>query len=144
MKNNISTLIVDDQEADRYILQRYLKKLDTVSFSKVFEAEDGEVALSFLKDYENNTRLYPDDFPPCLIFLDINMPIVGGFDFLEEFEALQQESRFHSIVVVMFTSSSHPSDMERAASYSCVKGYVLKDDLGSETFARTIEDALQA
>lgn len=141
---NISTLIVDDQEVDRYILKRHLSKLDTVSFSKVFEAEDGGMALSFLKDYDENARLYPDDFPPCLIFLDINMPVVGGFDFLEEFDMLYQESCYRSMVVVMFTSSSHPSDMERASSYSFVKGYMVKDDLGSETLARTIQEALQA
>lgn len=139
---NHAVLIIDDQEADRYILTRYLERIDTIS--QIFEADDGTTALAFLKDYEHNATLYTDTFPPCLLFLDINMPILGGFPFLEEFQELQKQSGYKSIVVMMFTSSDNPKDLERAFAYPCVKGYVTKEDLSQEIIEESIQKALHS
>jgi CheY-like chemotaxis protein len=60
-----------------------------------------------------------------LILLDINMPEMGGFEFLDRFEALPSLHR-HTAVVVMLTSSPDPQDRVRAQTYSVVRAYVVK------------------
>ncbi len=69
----------------------------------------------------------PDGFPPMLIMLDINMPIMGGFQFLEEYTKLVSNTQdLASTVLTMFTSSEKEKEKERALSYDVVKGYIVK------------------
>jgi CheY-like chemotaxis protein len=60
-----------------------------------------------------------------MILLDINMPGMDGFQFLDAFEALPDDMRAGTIVV-MLTSSPDPRDRMHAEAYSCVRGYVVK------------------
>jgi CheY-like chemotaxis protein len=54
----------------------------------VFENADGSSALYFLENYEKNHKIHNKSFLPKIIFLDINMPIIGGFEFLKKFAEL--------------------------------------------------------
>ena len=72
--NKHSILIIDDEETDRYLLKRLLKKIKITC--KVFEATDGKEALDFFLNEEKNLIKYSDSYPPTIIFLDINMPIL--------------------------------------------------------------------
>lgn len=119
-----SVLIIDDNEADRYILQRLLKK-GNISH-QVFEATNGREALDFLSAYHKNVEHYGSDFPPVLVFVDINMPMMGGFEFLEAFAELRQQHDYSTLVFVMFTSSQSDQDRDRAARYDFVRGFVTK------------------
>ena len=85
--DRLSILIVDDNASDRYLLKRHLEGLGFPV--KFFETEDGVEALEFFKNYEKNRELYPKDYPPMIVFLDINMPRMNGFAFLEEFSKLR-------------------------------------------------------
>jgi CheY-like chemotaxis protein len=60
-----------------------------------------------------------------LILLDINMPVMDGFAFLDAFEALTPEQR-GGAVVAMLSSSSDPADRSRAQAYRSVAGYLTK------------------
>ena len=60
-----------------------------------------------------------------LILLDINMPVMNGFAFLEAFEKLPLAQR-EGVSVLLLTSSSDPADQARAAQFACVKGYLTK------------------
>jgi len=60
-----------------------------------------------------------------LILLDINMPVMNGFAFLNAFEKLPPAQR-EGVSVLLLTSSSDPADQARAAQFACVKGYLTK------------------
>ncbi|MFK8014473.1 MAG: response regulator [Gammaproteobacteria bacterium] len=123
--NRVTVLIIDDDELDRYLLTRDLSK--TGIEAKIFESTDGAEALNFLRAYDENKRLHGEDFPPVLIFLDINMPRVNGFEFLKEFEALRNHDNvYHTCVVMMFSSSERPDERKRALAHDFVADFIVK------------------
>ena len=106
---------------------------------KVEEKDDGSTALDYLRDYERNIRLHPDKYPPIVIFLDINMPKVNGFDFLKEFAILRTQLAILSCVVVMYSSSERREDKERALKYEFVQRYLVKGELNEKVLDETIQ-----
>jgi len=137
--NKISALIIDDSEIDRYLLKRHLS--DTGLDSDVFEVSNGMEALEFFHQREKDECLRQEGYPPTLIFLDINMPLLNGWDFLEQFSAIKASFDVHSCVVMMFTSSNHQSDLEEMKKYDFVKGYLVK---GSFTVDELREKIVQS
>lgn len=131
-----SILIVDDCEEDRYLLKRQLE--EAFLTDQVFEAEDGQMALDFLSNYEENSKQFVGKFPPIIIFLDINMPIMGGHEFLENFANLRKKQNFQSTVLMMFTSSIDEEDHQKALIYDFVKGYLLKMPRSPDDLKNTI------
>ncbi len=131
-----SILIIDDNEVDRYLLKRMLKntKLDIVTFEK----QNGAEALEFLGDYDANRKLYPDDFPPLLFFLDINMPIMNGWDFLAEFAKLRAASDLNSATIVMLSSSNSDADYKKAGQFDFVSDYIVKGQHTTDELINTI------
>lgn len=120
-----SLLVIDDSTTDQYIVQRALKKWGFCG--QLFQESDGQAGLDFLNSYREDPSIWRDGFPPTVILLDINMPRMGGFEFLEEFqELLNTNEGLNSSVIMMFSSSELPADKERALQYSFVKGYISK------------------
>lgn len=118
----ISTVVVDDQKADRYIAKRELSKFQ--DFGEVIEVPSGK---DFLDQYVNNHEFYNLIPPPILILMDINMPRMSGFDTVELMQSkLSDDQCNNSIVIMMFTSSDNPHDKERAENLNIVKGYITK------------------
>ena len=137
----LSFLIVDDSEMDRYILKRNLKKI--YPDSEIFEQRDGQEAIQFLQDYENKKKSLGESFPPILTFLDINMPMMNGFRFLDEFKPIKDSNQeYHSCVIMMFTSSQRESDKQKAFSYDFVKEYIVKGDNNIDQIKSKIESVL--
>lgn len=108
-------LMVDDNENDllftRIALQRSGVDFDVQAFERARDALD---MLSSGAHHGID-----------LILLDINMPVMDGFAFLQAFEALPEDQRGHA-VVVMLSSSSDPSDRSRAAAHASVRGFLSK------------------
>lgn len=108
-------MVVDDSDADllfaRIVLERAQAGFEVLPF------ESARDALEHLRD----TRSDAVD----VVLLDINMPGMNGFEFLDAFGVLPSARR-RSAVVVMLTSSPDPSDRERALSHPCVRGYITK------------------
>lgn len=121
-----SVMIIDDTEADRYIAKWSLEKRSLAS--NIYEASDGKEAIEILKNYENSRRDLGEGFPPALILLDVNMPRMNGFEFLDAFAKLRKEAKdlYESVVVMMFTSSSLEEDKEKAFGFEFVRGYLNK------------------
>jgi len=121
---NIPILIVDDSEADRYLLSRHLQ--ETQLKLSIFEQNDGEAALAFLKAHEENMKAYPNEYPPIVIFLDINMPLMNGIEFLKHFSNLRKSIDIEACVVMIITTSNVQEDKDQIKSYEFVKDYLVK------------------
>jgi CheY-like chemotaxis protein len=111
-------MLIDEDEIDNIINQ---KIIESNNFSeKVMVFQTGSDALDFLRQNAKAQDNLPD-----LIFLDINMPIMDGFQFLEEFEKLDNQILDKS-KIIMLSSSISPRDIDRAASNKFVKKYLNK------------------
>ena len=122
--SEIPILIVDDNEIDRYLLVRELKACEYTFV--IHEKTNGKDAVDFLADYSNNKETHQDHFPPKIIFLDVNMPLMDGFEFLEAFTEIRHQHDLASCVVMMFTTSEREDNIEKAKSYDFVKHYLVK------------------
>ena len=131
-----SILIIDDSEEDRYLLKRYLRKsgLEVT----IAEAGNGEEALAFLTNYEEYKEKFPGIEPPLVAFLDINMPIMNGWEFLDGFYAKQEEIQLKPTVVVMYSTSEQDEEKARTEKFDCVKSYVVKGSYTPEGLKETI------
>ena len=107
-------MVVDDSDADQFMSEILLKEYNPDV--EILQAYDGVEALEMLKSAEKL---------PDLILLDINMPRMNGFEFLEEYCSEKNEDT-HAPVVVMLTSSAQNEDKAKAELYNCVKEYLEK------------------
>ncbi len=138
---NYAVLIIDDNKLDRYILKRQLK--DAGIDGLIFEHDNGSSAFEFLRNYSENTTKYPEEFPPRMIFLDINMPIMNGLEFLEHFSKLRSEIDMHTTIVIMMTSSEQEQDKAKALSFAFVRDYMTKGSFSKEMLKSQVDTFLQ-
>ncbi|MFK8014454.1 MAG: response regulator [Gammaproteobacteria bacterium] len=125
--NKIRTFVIDDSEIDRYIAGRVLSRSDLVE--RVEEASDGAEGLGMLADRDEFTKRFSPIPPRPLIFLDINMPGMDGFEMLAGLQKLKDDGVVNpeqEFVVVMLTSSSNGADRQKSLEYDFVTEYVEK------------------
>lgn len=117
MKKINCILLVDDNEADNEYHKIIIDESGVCNQIRV--AEDGVMALEYIKNSAN-----PDlelEYPkPDLIFLDINMPRLNGFEFLKEYNKLDRKP---IATFVMLTTSLNPDDQKKAESFKEVQGF---------------------
>ncbi|MCX6139935.1 MAG: response regulator [Candidatus Kapabacteria bacterium] len=110
--------LVDDDRVYQFTTERMLLRLnDEVNFRWF---KDGEEALGYLQDHAHETEALPD-----LLILDINMPFMDGWQFLDAYAAKKSTLAKH-IDIFMISSSADERDQVRAHSYSDVTGYLEK------------------
>ena len=97
-------LLVDDDPTNNFLNQRLLKRLDVAQ--QVLIAENGQQALDLL----NATGPVPNPPFPALILLDVQMPVMNGFEFLRVYQQLPADRR-RATTVVMLTTSNDASDL---------------------------------
>jgi len=110
-----SILLIDDDHATNFIHQFAIKK--TKCTENIIVVENGQEALEYLQSNENDPSPQPN-----IIFLDINMPIMNGWQFLEEYQKLNANTQ-GDIVLIMLTTSLNPDDLKKANTFPAINGY---------------------
>lgn len=110
--------IVDDNKFDRLICNRIVERLDErIDF---VHFDTGQELLNFLESPDFLSEGF-------LIFLDLNMPEMNGFEFLEKMVTTDEiKPKLSDISVIIMTSSTRSEDRVIAAQYPCVRGFVQK------------------
>lgn len=122
MKKVKKILLIDDDEVFNFLHKRILESMNIVE--KIDELTDGFAGLKYIQ--QHCTTSSAEDECPNLIFLDINMPEINGFQFLELLEKMQDVD-IKKIHVVMLTSSTGIKDIQEAARHpDIIKGYITK------------------
>lgn len=111
-------LIIEDDGVSAMLLQYLIE--DVLSATSITLKENGEKALVYLEEFISK----PDQFPD-LIFLDLNMPLMNGYDFIELYEE-KFAPLFPATQLVVLTSSVRNKDIEIAQRYSSIKGFYNK------------------
>lgn len=113
---NLETIcIIDDDPI--YVFG--MKKLISVNniCNSILVFNNGHEAIQYLNSNENKT--------PDVIFLDINMPVMDGWDFLDEFSNIKKNLS-KNIIIHMVSSSIDPNDIEKAKGYQEISEYLVK------------------
>lgn len=124
-----TVMLIDDNEIDNYVSERVLK---TSGFAKnVFVHTSAKSAIEFLRNIELSAE-FPIALSPDYILLDLNLPFLDGFYFLDEFESLSNSTKSKTKIVIL-SCSIHPTDREKAKKYEYVADFflkpILKEDL---------------
>lgn len=115
MDNKINLLVIDDDDINIFIIKKIVEKTG-YNVNMVSKA-NGLLAIDYLK-----ATLDKDDFPH-LILIDINMPVLNGWEFLDAYEELNITPR---VDMYMLSSSVYENDIEKAKTYAKVKGFISK------------------
>lgn len=127
MKQKLNTiLLIDDDEPTNFLSRMLIEEAHCAEHIQI--ADSGKVALDYLSNGNNS---------PDLIFLDINMPAMNGWEFLEKYRELEKVKQ-GKIIIIMLTTSLNPDDKIKAGQIPEIAGFEIKP-LSSELIDRIIE-----
>ena len=128
MKKKIDcALLIDDDKVSNYISEKFLREANVTS--QIIIASNGENALRYIESCPSEGHPYPE-----LIFLDINMPVMDAFDFLDLYRSIYHNNKG---IIIVLTSSSNPKDKEKLARFG-IADYINKP-LTSEKISKVME-----
>jgi DNA-binding NtrC family response regulator len=126
--------LVDDDTTYTFLTELLIIKSNKVKQVQVFN--DARKAIDSLRSNIKNNELLPE-----VIFLDLNMPIMNGWDFLKEFKLIK--TNLHKkIIIYIVTSSINPVDFEKAILTENVVDFIIKP-ITKEKFNILIEEAIK-
>lgn len=114
----LSFIIIDDTELDHFIARKMITNANSAFTIKSFL--DAQQALNYIMANEMDSAI-----KVILVFLDIYMPLMNGFEFVEEFEKLDQGIK-DKYYIVALTSSIEVSDVNRISAYKDVREKITK------------------
>ncbi len=116
---NVALLVIDDDIVDQEIVKRSFKKA-RLKHSLVF-ANNGEEGLRIMRGQDPNVRLHE----PYMVLLDLNMPVMDGFEVLDE---IRKDNELQDKVVFVLSTSDDERDVKRAYNFG-ISGYIKKSDI---------------
>jgi CheY-like chemotaxis protein len=131
MKKCELVVLIDDNDFDNFVNKKLIEKSDVAFDLKVLK--NGFEGINFLK------ILSELDKAPDLIFLDLDMPVMNGFEFLKEYNKLSNRNKNTKIIVL--TSSSNPADYNAAKALGC--NAYLEKPLTKEKIREVYETVFQ-
>lgn len=114
-------LVIDDDEPTNFFTRMILEEMDCAEHIETVQS--GQEALEYLAKSEGPKTGVHHCPSPDLIFLDINMPAMNGWEFLEEYRKMTVQ---HRIIMVMLTTSLFPEDKTRAEATPEISGFENK------------------
>jgi CheY-like chemotaxis protein len=116
MNSKIDLLVIDDDDINIFIIKKIVEKTgyDINMVSKT----NGQLAIDHLTNILEKNETFPQ-----LILIDINMPVLNGWEFLEAYDNLNVIQR---VDMYMLSSSVYENDIEKAKTYKKVKGFISK------------------
>lgn len=118
MEKHLTVSIIDDDDIYKFTVIRALKEYKPSQ--KILVFSDGEETIIYLTKNLGKGEVLPD-----IIFLDINMPIMDGFQFMEEYVKIKPRVG-KEITIYMISSSVRPEDMDKAKAISEISDYIVK------------------
>lgn len=110
--------LIDDDDTFVFLTKKVIEQTNLVEQIKVFA--NGRDAINFLKENSGKPDLLPE-----IILLDLNMPIMDGWQFLEDYIHLKPKMG-KKITIYIISSSISPHDIERAKGISEVSDFIIK------------------
>lgn len=117
-KDALNILIIDDDEINNFIAAKLIDKIEPKA--NVFTCLNGQEGLEYLLSKIDNIEELPD-----IIFLDINMPVMNGWEFLEEYDKIKPRIP-KTITINMLSSSVYNDDIAKSKSFSSVDKFISK------------------
>jgi CheY-like chemotaxis protein len=115
-------MCIDDDPITLMLLKKVINK---ALFSKeIITAQNGEEALEFFKSLKNTPENDTTN-QPQLIFLDLNMPVMGGWEFLDHFNT-PEYLNFNNIKVIVLSSTIDPEDIDKSKTYPIIIDFLPK------------------
>ncbi len=124
-------LLVDDDPDDNFFHQIIINEMNIVHTIEI--AKNGIEALAYLKK--------EDQKPPDIIFLDLNMPKMNGWEFLEHYKNLDTSQK-PKVLIIILTTSANPEHIEKAKEIQDVTGFETKP-LTKEMLSKILEQHFQ-
>jgi CheY-like chemotaxis protein len=121
MKTEFSFIIIDDSELDCFVTKKFLERTNKNFSIEIFH--NAEKALERISENQDE-----DGKLPTVILLDLQMPHMNGFKFVEEFEKLSPEIQKHYIIIILsvLSPARDPNNLHRIFTYRKVNSVVEK------------------
>ena len=126
--------VIDDDEVYQYLTTEIIESTELVNTIKVFS--NGAEAINYLKSIKDKLKELPQ-----VIFLDLFMPVMNGWHFLDEFMNLKCCLN-KKITIYIVSSSIDPKDIKRAQEISIVSDFIIKP-ITHEKFLKVIEEIVK-
>jgi len=118
-KKLVDVLILDDDDVSNFIYKKIIESSGIAS--NIITFQKGRLALEYLEEKAKNQQDFPD-----MIFIDINMPVMNGWDFLDEYQEKVASHIDKFVFISMLSSSVYKEDIQKAKGYDVVNEYISK------------------